>query len=96
MRLQERGSDEIQLSASLSQIKKLYLALFRQLHASSLRDFDALDEDDMLLTLQSYLQRRAAQAGVDCTNHAAWDAFLGNDDAPGCERRLADRPRRTE
>lgn len=91
MLLRERESDRVELQVSLSQLKQLYLALFRQLHSGKLEDFDALDEDDMLLTLQTYLQRKASEAGVDVTNHADWDAFLGVTDAPSCEQRFARR-----
>ncbi len=91
MFLREDEDETIVLRLSLSQVKKIYLALFRQLHASNLGDFDALDEDDMLLTLQSYLQRRAAQAGVDGTDHRQWDAFLGVPQASTCEQRFSNR-----
>jgi hypothetical protein len=95
MLLQERDGETIDLSVSLSQLKKIYVALFRQLHASR-RAFDELDEDDMLMTLQTYLQRRAAQALVDATDHAQWDAFLGIADAPSCAARFAGRKRPAE
>ncbi len=93
MLLKEHSPDLVELRVSESQIKKLYLALFRQLHAASLEDFDALDEDDMLLTLQSFLQSRARAAGVDVSNHTEWDAFLGVRGAPSCEQRFRGRPR---
>lgn len=91
MLLRETDADAVQLTVSLSQLKKLYLALFRQLHSASLEDFDALDEDDMLLTLQTFLQGKASQAGVDATIHSEWDRFLGVVDAPSCETRFARR-----
>lgn len=93
MLLREKAGDQIDLTVSLSQLKKLYLALFRQLHRSGPDAFDAFDEDDMLMTLQSYLQRRARESGVDCTDHAQWDAFLGVEDAPSCAARFAQRRR---
>lgn len=93
MLLREHNEGAIQLDLSLSQLKRIYLSLFRQLHESRLRDIDDLDEDDMLLTIQLYLQRQARQAGVDCTIHADWEAFLGVVDAPSCEQRLAGRQR---
>lgn len=92
MRLREKSANEIELGLSLPQVKSLYLALFRQLHAGGADSFELFDNDDMLLTLQTYLQRRAKAAGVDCTNHAAWDAFLGVVDAPTCESRFSQRP----
>lgn len=93
MLLKERDGDTVELIVSVGQLKKLYLALFRQLHASNLADFDELDEDDMLLTMQRYLQEKARLAGVDATIHSAWDAFLGVRDAPSCEQRLRSRRR---
>lgn len=91
MLLKEHSSDSVELRVSLSQLRKLYLALFRQLHGRGLAAIDELDEDDMLLTLQMYLQRKAREAGVDCTDHSAWDAFLGVEDAPSCADRFRDR-----
>ena len=93
MFLREVPGQSIELGVSLSQLKKIYLALFRQLHDRNFHDFDELDEDDMLLTLQTFLQRRARDEGVDCTNHAAWEAWLGVTDAPSCEQRFANRSR---
>ena len=91
MLLKEQNTDTVQLSVSLSQLKKLYVALFRQLHDTHFSAIDELDEDDMLLTIQTYLQRRAAQQGVDGTVHAHWEAFLGIQYAPSCEQRFSDR-----
>lgn len=91
MLLKDQGNETIQLTVSLSQLKKLYVALFRQLHAGGAAALDAFDEDDMLLTLQTYLQKCAAAAGVDGTIHSEWEAYLGIVDAPSCEARFADR-----
>lgn len=77
MLLRAKDEDRVQLDVSLSQLKKLYIALFRQLRAAGLDGLDDVDEDDMLLTLQTYLQKRAAAQGVDCTNHTLWEEFLG-------------------
>ena len=90
MYLRQKEADLIELGLSLSQMKKLYVALFRRLHDGGL-NIDDIDEDDMLLTIQTYLQRRAREAGVDCTNHALWEAFLDINDAPSCEARFSDR-----
>lgn len=89
MLLRQRDVESIDLTLSLSQLKKIYIALFRQLHAAGQEGFDALDEDDMLLTLQTYLQRRAREAGVDCTIHADWEAFLGMSGPASCAHRAA-------
>lgn len=91
MLLKQRDENTVELTLSLSQVKQIYLALFRQLHSGGAAAFDALDEDDMLLTLQTYLQKRAAEAGVDATNHSAWDAFLGVPNALSCEARFGQR-----
>lgn len=93
MRLTERTEDSIELAVSLAQAKRLYVALFRQLHAQGIAAVDDFDEDDMLITLQTYLQRRARQAGVDGTIHSEWESFLGIQDAPTCEQRFRDRQR---
>lgn len=92
MFLRGHASGEVELRVSLAQLKTLYLSLFRQLHSAGPEAFDALDEDDMLLTLQQYLQQQAKAAGVDCTDHAAWEAFLGVNEAPSCAARLGQRP----
>jgi hypothetical protein len=89
--LKSKDGETIELSLSLSQLKKVYIALFRQLHDTHLSGIDDLDEDDMLLTIQTYLQRRAAEAGVDGTVHADWEAFLGLHGAPSCAQRFAGR-----
>lgn len=91
MLLKQRDGSHVELLLSLSQLKKLYLALFRQLHAAGPEAFEEFDEDDMLLTLQTYLQQRATAEGVDVTNHADWERFLGVLDAPSCEQRFANR-----
>lgn len=96
MLLRERSPEIVELQTSLSQLKKIYLALFQQLHAGGGLNIDDVDEDDMLLTLQTYLQKRAAAEGVDCTNHAAWEAFLGVVNAPSCEARFAGRNRNAD
>lgn len=89
MFLKQHEPDAIELRLSLSQIKKLYVALFHQLHRDGAAALDDLDEDDMLLTLQTYLQRRAREAEVDGTIHSEWERFLGIVDAPSCAMRFA-------
>jgi len=89
--LKDTGNDHVHLTVSLRQLKTLYVALFRRLHAAGPAAFDDIDEDDMLLTIQTYLQRKAREAGVDATDHSQWEAFLGVQDAPSCEQRFRDR-----
>jgi len=64
--------------------------VYRVLHAH-LRDHLELMDNELFAALQQALQARARQAGVDVTDHAAWDAWLGNLDAPPCEERLTGR-----
>jgi hypothetical protein len=89
MMLREHETDAVELRVTLSQLKTIYLGLFRQLHEGGIDAMEALDEGDMLQTIQSYLQCRAREAGVDGTNHAEWDAFLGVKDSPSCAARFA-------
>lgn len=86
MLLRPKDENRVQLDLSLSQLKKLYVALFRQIRAAGPTGFDEVDEDDMLLTMQTYLQKRARELGVDCTNHSLWEEFLGvGGDRPCCD-----------
>ncbi len=91
MMLVDRDGHSAELRVSLAQLKKIYVALFRQLHERGAAALDDIDDDDMLLTIQTYLQRRARQEGVDCTIHADWEKFLGIVDAPSCAQRFAQR-----
>lgn len=91
MYLRSKDDDVIELGLSLEQLKKIYIALFNRLHDSRFSAIDELDEDDMLLTIQTCLQRAARKAGVDCTDHSAWEQFLGIQDAPSCAQRFAGR-----
>lgn len=91
MLLKSKNGETIELGLSVSQLKKVYVALFQQLHDSRFAAIDELDEDDMLLTIQTFLQRKAREAGVDATDHAAWEAFLGMQGAPTCAERFAGR-----
>lgn len=69
----------------ISELKVVY----RSLHAHLMDHLELMDTD-FLTNLQSWLQHVAAQQGVDVSNHAAWDAWLGNQVVP-CEERVADR-----
>lgn len=88
MLLRSRDGRTIELTVSLSQLKKLYVSLFRRLQETGAAGLDEIDEDDMLLTMQTFLQQRAAEQGVDCTIHSEWEAFLGMTDTPSCRQRL--------
>lgn len=64
--------------------------LFRVLHAQLPSHLELMDSD-ALTALQGLLQARARAEGVDVTDHAAWDAWLGVEGAPGCDTRNAQR-----
>jgi len=83
--IRDRDEDYVELSCSLDSIKKIYWALFRQLRSQAVsREFDDFDDDDLLLTLQVYLQRKAREAGVDATLHSEWERFLGVEGRQAC------------
>lgn len=77
----------IELSLSLDQLKRIYVALFCRLQTGGCNAYEDLDRDDLLSQLQSTLQQRATAEGVDCTDHAAWEAFLRITHPRSCPRR---------
>jgi hypothetical protein len=64
--------------------------VYRVLHAN-LSDHLELMDAQLLSDLQKHLQAEARADGVDVTDHAAWDAWLGNQGAPSCEERMQQR-----
>jgi hypothetical protein len=48
-------------------------------------------DSSFLHDLQGALQELARREGIDATDHGAWDAWLGNEDALSCEERMAGR-----
>jgi hypothetical protein len=76
----------VRLDASLDDAKLVY----RVLHAELTRHLELMD-CDLFGALQTLLQERARAAGVDVTDHAAWDAWLGNENATPCGERVAGR-----
>ena len=60
----------------LTELKLIY----RTLHAQLQQDFELMDSA-LLLDLQTYLQTKAGEAGVDVSVHAQWTAWL-NDGKP--------------
>lgn len=82
MHIQERKPNTIDLTLSLAQAKQIYWALFKQLRTGGAAAFDDFDDDDLLSTLQTFLQHKAREAGVDCTIHAEWERFLKQRTAP--------------
>jgi len=85
MELREGIAGQIELRLSPEQLKRLYVALFCKLQTGGCTAFDEL-EDDLLLQMQSYLQRYAAAQGVDCTAHDQWERFLGITHPQHCPR----------
>jgi hypothetical protein len=71
---------------SLAEMKLVY----RTLHAH-LAEHLELMESEFFSELQRGLQANAKSAGVDVTDHAAWDAWLGNANAATCDERVAGR-----
>lgn len=66
--------------------------VFRVLHANLAKELELMDAD-VFAEMQRQLHRAAKEEGVDVTDHAAWDAWLGLDDGISCEDRLVDRTR---
>ncbi|MEM9490527.1 MAG: hypothetical protein AAGC55_15375 [Myxococcota bacterium] len=79
-------ADTIKFDASVAEMKLVY----RVLHSNLSQHIELMD-CDFLDHLQSELQQRARADGVDIGDHAAWDEWLGNRDAPSCTERLAQR-----
>lgn len=69
----------------LAELKLVY----RILHAALMDHSDLLDAD-LLQDLQTDLQQRARAEGVDLSDHAAWDRWLGNTEV-SCAERMRDR-----
>lgn len=63
--------------------------VYRILHAALMQHSELLDAE-LLQDLQTELQRRARIDGIDLTDHAAWDRWLGNAEV-SCEERMRDR-----
>ena len=63
-------------SYELTDLKRVYRTLHRQLQ----EDFELMDSE-LLHDLQTWLQSRASDGGVDVSVHAQWAAWL-NDDKP--------------
>jgi hypothetical protein len=61
--------------------------VYRVMHAH-LAEHLELMESEFLGALQRELQARAKAEGVDATDHAAWDAWLGNVGAAACDERV--------
>ncbi|MEL6341852.1 MAG: hypothetical protein AAFV53_01880 [Myxococcota bacterium] len=69
----------------LSEMKLVY----RVLHQHLLEHVELMDAE-FFEALQRWLQTIAGSQGVDVSDHAQWDAWLGNT-IISCEERVADR-----
>jgi len=67
--------------------------VYRVLHGSLMQHIELMDAD-LLSDLQAHLRTIASGDGVDTSDHAAWDAWLGNA-AVACEARVEKRSRLT-
>lgn len=85
MPFQVKG-DALSFDASLEDMKLVYRTLHRYL-ADHLELMDCTFFEE----LQTALQRRAQEQGVDVGHHGAWDLWLGNTDATPCEERVKKR-----
>ncbi len=63
--------------------------IYRSLHASLMDNIELMDSE-FLQELQSWLRSVAGSEGVDTSDHAQWDGWLGGKVVP-CEERLANR-----
>jgi hypothetical protein len=70
------------------ELKDLKL-VYRTLHAHLMEHAELMDSE-LFLALQTTLQGRAREEGVDLTDHAAWDRWLGNEPTP-CDERMKSR-----
>lgn len=63
--------------------------VYRVLHQNLMEHMELMDAD-FLQDLQRWLQYRAVQDGVEISDHAQWDAWLGGQ-VVSCEERVAQR-----
>ena len=77
------ADDSADFEISVEDMKLVY----RILHAH-LSEHLELMESPFFAELQSRLQERAKRDGVDVTDHAAWDEWLGNVGAKPCDERM--------
>lgn len=64
--------------------------IYRVLHRH-LADHPELMDTHFLIELQKFLYHAAQKDGVDVSDHGAWDRWLGNEDSPTCDERVARR-----
>ena len=59
--------------------------IYRTLHASLMDDIELMDSE-FLHELQSWLRSVARADGIDTSDHAQWDAWLGGKGVPCADR----------
>ena len=72
-------------SYELTDLKRIYRTLHRQLQ----EDFELMDSE-LLLDLQTWLQAKATDAGVDVSIHAQWAAWLNDGKPVSCSQENSD------
>lgn len=77
---------KVALDASVEDVKLVY----RVLHSVLAQNLELMD-CELFERMQRALQERAKAEGVDVSDHAQWDAWLGNVDAPPCSERMKGR-----
>jgi hypothetical protein len=82
------AESNVTLSATVGDLKLVY----RVLHQHLSEHIELMDSE-LFSALQRRLQEHAKSEGVDVTDHAAWDVWLGNADAPSCDERMRMRRR---
>lgn len=87
MSFEERG-DAVVAALDAEELKLIYRVLHQHL-----AEHPELMDTDFLIELQNYLQRQAKAAGVDISDHGAWDRWIGNENATPCDVRLKRRRR---
>jgi hypothetical protein len=70
----------------IEDLKWIYRALFATLRPDP---STGMDESDLLIDIQTVLQREAVRAGVDVSDHSQWERFLGTAAPVPCEQRYA-------
>jgi hypothetical protein len=82
----EERADAVVAALDAEELRLVYRVLHQHLG-----DHPELMDTDFLIELQTYLQRQAKAAGVDISDHSAWDRWIGNEDAPSCDIRNRNR-----
>lgn len=67
--------------------------IYRTLHSSLMTNVELMDSD-FFTDLQFWLRTLAGSEGVDTSDHAQWDAWLGGK-VVACDQRMKDRRKLT-